>query len=361
MTLDPDPTVTNQMLVATASGSEDPEGTGTVTYAYEWFEDGVATAESASATFPASATGKNHTYRVQVTASDGLVESAFGFAEVNVVNSAPTLLGPTLSAATAVVGDVLTCSATATDLDPEDSPIVSYAWSDGSTGPTYTVTMADPVDADVTCMATADDADGGVTTGTASATVGNTAPTVDSVAVTPATGQVGDVLTCAATASDADDETPYITYAWTDGSTGDTYTITAADAVDSTITCTATATDAYDATGTGTATATVTNTAPVLGTVSITPDPAYNDNTLVCAATATDADGDAPTVSYAWTGGATVASLPLTSIIAASGDTLTCHRHRDGCIRRDRCGYGQHHLGQPKPQCHGGHHARDTE
>ena len=103
VTLEPDPAATNQMLVATASGSEDPEGTGTVTYAYEWFEDGVLTAESASATFPAGATGKNHTYRVQVTASDGLVESAFGYAEASVINSAPALVGPTLSAATATV------------------------------------------------------------------------------------------------------------------------------------------------------------------------------------------------------------------------------------------------------------------
>ena len=410
VTLEPDPAATNQMLVATASGSEDPEGTGTVTYAYEWFEDGVATAESASATFPASATGKNHTYRVQVTASDGLVDSAFGYAEVNVINSAPALVGPTLSVATATVGDVLTCTATATDLDPEDSPALTYAWHDGSTGPSYTVTMADAVDSTLTCTATADDADGGVTTGTATATVTNTAPTVDTVTVTPATGQVGDVLTCAATASDADGTTPDITYAWSDGSTGTSYTITtddavdsiitctatatdaygetgvgtatatvtntaptidtvtvtpatgqvgdvltceatasdadgttpdityawsdgstgtsytitADDAVDSTITCTATATDAYDATDVGTATATVTNTAPVMGTVSISPDPAYNNDTLACTATATDADGTAPDITYEWTGGATTRELPLTSIIAASGATLTC-------------------------------------
>jgi hypothetical protein len=328
VTLEPSPATTNQMLVATASGSVDPEGTGTVTYAYEWFEDGVPSPESSSATFAAAATGKHHTYRVQVTASDGLVESAFGYAEANVINSDPVLSGPTLSAATAVVGDVLTCTASATDIDPEDSPTVTYAWSDDSTGPTYTVTMSDAVDSAVTCTATADDADGGIVTGTASATVTNSAPVIDAVAVTPLEGQVGDVLTCTATASDPDGETPTITYGWSDGgeliATGSLYTISTGHAVDSEIVCTATATDMYGLTGTDTASATVTNTAPTMTGVTISPDPAYNDDNIVCTATATDPDGGSPAITYGWTGGATGAELPLTSIIAASGDTLTC-------------------------------------
>ena len=202
------------MLVATASGSEDPEGTGTVTYAYAWFEDGVASTESTSATFPASATGKHHTYRVQVTASDGLVESAFGYAEVNVINSAPTLTGPSLSATTATVGDVLTCSATAADIDPEDSPAVTYAWSDGSTGPSYTVTLDDAVDSAITCTATADDADGGVVSGTLRHDHQHGAR--HRLGGRVQRRPVGDVLTTA-TASDADGGT-HSTYAWSDGS-----------------------------------------------------------------------------------------------------------------------------------------------
>ena len=146
VTLEPDPATTDQTLMATATGSVDPEGTGSVTYTYAWFEDGLASAESTADTFPASATAKHRTYRVEVTATDGLVESTAGHAEATVVNSDPVLSGPTLSADEVAVGDTLTCTASATDIDPEDSPTVSYEWSDGSTGPSYTVTADDAVD-----------------------------------------------------------------------------------------------------------------------------------------------------------------------------------------------------------------------
>jgi hypothetical protein len=300
VTLEPDPAATNQMLVATASGSEDPEGIGTVTYAYEWFEDGVASTESSSATFAAAATGKHHTYRVQVTASDGLIDSAFGYAEANVINSEPVLSGPTLSAATAATGDVLTCTASATDIDPEDSPAVTYAWSDATTGPTYTVTMSDAVDGAITCTATANDADGGVVTGTASATVANTAPTVETVAVTPLLGHVGEVLTCIATASDPDGDAPTITYAWSDGSTGSTYTIADTHHAGDIITCTATATDAYGLTGTGTETATVGNTPPDVSAILLTPSELFTNDTLTAVPTVSDAEGDGLAVTYAF-------------------------------------------------------------
>jgi hypothetical protein len=44
---------------------------------------------------------------------------------------------------------------------------------------------------------------------------------------------------------------------------------------------------------------------------------------LTCAATATDADGGSPTMSYAWSTGATGASLTLTAS-NNPGDVLTC-------------------------------------
>ena len=119
--------------------------------------------------------------------------------------------------------------------------------------------------------------------------------------------------------------TSTITYAWSDGSEGETYTISDADPVGSEIVCTATATDAYGETGIGTDSATVTNSVPVMGTVTISPDPAYNDDTLRArlpppmqtAASRLPSPTNGPAV-------ATGAFLPLTSIIAASGDTLTC-------------------------------------
>ena len=232
VSLTPDPATTDQLLVASATGSEDPEGTASVTYAYSWFEDGVASTASTSATFPSGDTAKHHTYRVQVVASDGLVDSAFGWAEVSVINSDPVLAGPTLSAGTAVVGDVLSCTATATDIDASDTPTITYAWSDGSTGATYVVSATDSVDSDILCTATANDGDGGIVSATASATVINTAPEMGTVSVSPEDVRVGDTLICSATATDADGDVPTMTYTWSGGGTGETHVVGVADGVD---------------------------------------------------------------------------------------------------------------------------------
>jgi hypothetical protein len=287
VTIEPDPATTNQTLVATASGSEDPEDPGTVTYAYQWFEDGVLSAESSATTFPASATGKHHTYRVQVNASDGLVESAFGFAEVDVINSEPELSGPTLSAATVVEGDVLTCTATATDIDPEDSPTVTYAWSDGSTGSTYTVSTTDAVDSTITCTATADDADGGTATGTASATVINNRPDVSDIVLSPSELFTNDTLTAIPTVSDADGDELTVTYAFSvngevvqDGTSDSLSGVEYFDKGDG-VSVIVTADDGVGFDTRASETLTVLNTPPTAPTVSIQAEACPSDWTLL--------------------------------------------------------------------------------
>ncbi len=328
VSLSPDPAVTTDALVASATGSMDPDASGTVTYTYSWTEDGVALATT-SATLPASETTKGRTYRVTVTPSDDLGRGPSGTAAVTVDNSAPVLTGPTLSASTAAVGDTLTCAASATDADASDSATVTYSWHDGSTRATYTVAPSDDPGDSVTCTATADDGDGGVVSASASASVTNTAPVLTSVSVSPSTAKVGDTLTCAATASDADGGTPTIAYAWPDGSTGSTYVLVSRDDPGDTIVCTATASDPDGGSVSGTASATVTNTDPVLGTVSISPSSANNDDTLMCAASATDADGGTPSLTYNWTGSragslGSGASLDLSATTAASSEVITC-------------------------------------
>ena len=216
----PDPAVTTDNLVATATGSTDPEGTATITYSYVWFEDGLASTASSSATFPAGFTTKHHTYRVRVTASDGLTEGASAEAETTVINSAPVLLDLHLSATTVASGDTVNCIVSATDVDVGDSPTISFVWSDGSTGASYTVTPADDVGSVVICTATADDGDGGTASTSASATVANSTPTIDWLTLTPASGQVGETLTCVASASDPDGDAPTLSFLWTDGSAG---------------------------------------------------------------------------------------------------------------------------------------------
>lgn len=328
VTIAPDPALTDDDLFASASGSVDPDGSGTVTYAYAWYVDGVLSTASTSATFSATDTAKKHTYRVVVHPSDGTGSGASGEAEVTVDNSSPVLSGPTLSASTAVVGDTLTCTATATDADG-DSLTITYAWPDGSSGSTYTVADTDDPGDTITCTATVDDGDGGADSGTASATVDNTDPVLGTVSLSAATAKVGDTLTCSASATDADGGTPTVSYTWSGGSSGPTYTVVDTDDPGDTVTCTATAEDLNGGTDTGTASATVENTDPVLGTVAISPSSANNDTTLTCSASATDADGGTPTLSYAWSGSAagslgSSASIDLSTTGAASAETVTC-------------------------------------
>ena len=329
VSLAPDPATTEDTLTATASGSTDPDSSGTVTYSYAWTVDGASSSVSTSATFPSSDTVKGSTYRVVVTPSDGTGDGPTGEAEITVDNTAPELSGPTLSASTAAVGDTLTCSASATDVDAADSPTVTYAWSSGDTGTTYTVVDTDDPGDTITCTATADDGDGGTDTASASATVSNTDPVVDSIEVSPSTAKVGDTLTCAASASDEDGDSPTVTYAWSSGDTGTTYTVVDSDDPGDTITCTATADDDDGGTASDTASATVENTDPELGTVSISPSSATNDDTLTCTASATDEDGGSPSVSYTWSGSAagslgTGSNLDLSVTSAASAETVTC-------------------------------------
>jgi formylglycine-generating enzyme required for sulfatase activity len=324
LTLGPDPAYTTDNLLASASGSVDPEGSGTITYTYEWFEDGVASSESTLSTFPAAATAKYHTYRVQVTPSDGTVDGTGTGAEIEVSNSSPVVFGPVLSTPDPRIGDTLVCTATVTDADTGDSPTSLFEWSDGSTGESYAVTLANEIGEEIVCTVTANDGDGGVTTASATAIVTNSSPMVDTVVVSPDSGRVGDALACSATASDADGDEPTLSYAWSTGGTGPTTLIEDTSDPGHLIVCTATAVDMYGATGSNTASATVLNTDPVMGPVTITPNPANNSDTLRCEASATDEDGDTPTLTYAWSTGASGIELPLTSIIAASGDTLNC-------------------------------------
>jgi hypothetical protein len=329
VSLSPDPAYTVDTLTATASGSTDPDASGTVSYAYAWYENGILSTVSTTASFPNSDTTKDHTYRVVVTPSDGTGDGATGEAEVTVLNTAPVLSGPTLSASTVYVGDTLTCAASAADDDAADAVTLSYLWSDGSTETTYAVTADDDPGDTISCTVTADDGDGGTDVGSAGATVVNTDPVIDAIVVDPSTGKVGDELECTATASDADGEEPTITYLWSDGSTDTTYVIVDTDNPGDVITCTATATDTDSGSASDSASATVDNTDPELSAVTISPTSANNDDELECSATATDADGGTPAVTYAWSGSVagslgTGSTLDLSLTAAASLETVTC-------------------------------------
>ena len=140
-------------------------------------------------------------------------------AGATVTNTDPTVDSITVSQSTGQVGDLLTCSATASDADG-GSPTVDYAWSTGDTGSTYTIQASDDPGDVLTCTATASDTDGGSASDTASATVTNTEPVLGSVTISPASANNDDTLTCSATATDVDGGIPTVSYVWTASRSG---------------------------------------------------------------------------------------------------------------------------------------------
>lgn len=305
--LDPDPAGTQDALTAVASGSTDPDGSGTVSYTYAWSVDAVASTASTSAILPAGATTKHELWRVVVTPNDGTGDGAAGEASLTVGNTGPTLSGPTLSPSGPHFGDTVTCAATATDVDG-DIVNLSTSWSDGSTGSSYVVSAADVTGDVLGCTVTADDGDGGMVSASASDTITNTPPTV-TVSLSPTTPRTDDTLSATATTADADGDAVSVTYDWyVDGVLMQSGTLSTLDGSvwfdkDQTVVVQASANDGVASTGAVSTSLTVENTPPGAPSVSVTPSGATAGDDLDCGVdvVSTDADGDAVTYTMSWT------------------------------------------------------------
>jgi formylglycine-generating enzyme required for sulfatase activity len=159
----------------------------------------------------------------------------------------------------------------------------------------------------VACTVTASDGKSGTDTDTGSVTIGNTAPVVTSVTLSPSTVYTSDTLTATVVSSDADGDSLTTSYAWTVG--GSLVSATSSTLIGSSyfskgqaVYVTATANDGTTSTSLSSSAITVSNTAPTAPVVAITPVDAVSGDDLTCSVTtaSTDADGDALTYSFAW-------------------------------------------------------------
>ncbi|BCM88801.1 hypothetical protein IAD21_00643 [Abditibacteriota bacterium] len=134
----------------------------------------------------------------------------------------------------------------------------------------------------------------------------NTAPTIQSVTITPNAPKTGDTLTANVVASDAESNTITYTYVWkTDGvvtkttpktsATSDTFDLSQKGNGDKgqTIVCTVTPNDGTTDGTAGSDTVTVANSAPVISGVTIDQSAPKTGDTLSVTVAATDPDGDA--------------------------------------------------------------------
>lgn len=325
-------------LVATVtSAAVDPEG-DTVTYSYAWRRNGASTSWTTE-TVPSSATTRGDTWSVTVTPSDPYGSGTAASASVSVGNALPTVSSVSISPSSPTEADTLSCSAGSSSDADGDSYTLAYAWrvNGVAISPTAT-TLGSSWFAkgdEVVCVITPSDSYGsGTAVSSLPVTIGNSAPTLTAVALSPTTAYEGSTLTCTPSgASDLDGDSISYAYAWTvDGATIGVTTST----LDGTwfnknnaVRCSVTPSDS---TTSGSAVesnaVTIRNTAPTLSSVGLTPTSAYESTILACSlGTTDDADGDAVSVSYSWTvNGAVIAasSSTLDGANFGKGDVVRC-------------------------------------
>ena len=336
LVLNPDPAFSDDVLIATGSGS-DADGQN-VSIAYEWFENGAPSGLTGP-TVSASDLQVGESWTVRATPNDGFHDGMYVEETILISNTDPTITTPVISPSTSVlIHSLLTCSANGSDLDDGVlSP--TYTWTSNSgavtTGSTWQLDSSQVNVSDtITCTASVTDNNGAVVTSSTSITIENSVPVSGGVSISPNTGVVtGSALTCLASFTDAEDGILSPTYEWTAAggnlSQLDAYVVDAGETnVGDVLTCTATVTDADGNTATDSSSVVIENTDPVVGSVAISPSFAItNDAVLTCSTTVSDID-ESVSPTFVWKqnglGISTGATIDLAVHNIVPGDTVEC-------------------------------------
>ena len=301
-----DATITSPLVCAATASDADGDSLSTT---YSWTIDGVTNAET-GATLAAGTATAGQAVICTATVDDGIDTGApLASAALTIQNSAPEISAVDVTPADPTTETDISCAVTAADIDG-DSLTTSYTWivngtPTGTTGDTLSASAFFEGDT-VVCEATVDDGtDSSDPVSSVTLTVGNTVPSISSVAITPDPAMVADDLSCAAVTVDPDSaDTVSVSYAWTiNGSaagTGDTLA-SGAFAKGDTVICTATPDDGTD-TGAAVSSSvlTISNTPPTVKSLALGPSGATSADTLTCTATGQDADFDGVGFTYAW-------------------------------------------------------------
>ncbi|MEC7985400.1 MAG: hypothetical protein VX278_09565, partial [Myxococcota bacterium] len=273
-----------ETLTCSVSASDPDVETLVETYTWTNSTSGSALGTGVTYTLIEGDALPNDTIVCSVEVQDAAGESATDTATASVQNQAPTIDAITLDQSVLRLGDTITCTATASDLDGE-TPTISYEWSNLTTqitlgvsaSITLTNSMASSLD-EIECVAVAEDGYGESDSASITISVEQNAPAfVVSAQITPDTGvKSNTALTCTGAALDPDGGLSSLAYLWenhTTGSTlgtGDTLTLDNSIAQpNDTISCTITATDSNQNTTDSSDSITVENTTPVITSLSL--------------------------------------------------------------------------------------------
>ncbi len=309
VSLDPDPAAEGDTLTCTPDTATDADS-DSVSVALAWTVNGSSLSHSED-TLDDSNWGRDDEVVCTATPDDGTDSgTAVSSNAVVIANAAPSIASVTISPSAPEVSDTLSCTYSGFSDADGDSDASTFEWTiSGVTVGTSSTLSSGFASGDlVTCTVTPSD---GTDDGTAlsdSVAVDNSAPVLDSVTLGPDPAYADDTLTCTpGTATDADGHTVTYSYAWvvngSDVGASDSTLDSGYFGKDDDVICVVTPTDgADDGDPVDSNTLVISNTAPVITSVTLAPDPAYEGDTLTCSVdSSSDLDGDGISYSYAWT------------------------------------------------------------
>jgi hypothetical protein len=310
VSITPDPAYIADDLTCNVTDVNDADGTTAFIFSYAWTVNGVVNAE-VSPTFAATDTLRFDDVTCSVTANDGAVNSAAVTSAIHTIqNSLPNISTVTVTPDTAYAGDTLTCTYDGfTDADnDDDNSTIAWSISGLTIGSAPTLSTGFGNGDEVICTVTANDGIDAGGTASDSATIGNTAPTLNSVSLSPNDPTTNSNVFANVDAVDVDSDTLTFTYTWringvVNANTSNVISGTTAFSKGDTIAVEVSANDGVETTASMTSsTITVVNSAPTISSTSINPAiPTAGIDDLICQASGTsDADGDAYTISYTW-------------------------------------------------------------
>ena len=313
--ISPDPATTTDDLQAIATGSTDSDGT-TVTYLYEWYQDGALSSTHTGSTIPYRHIERSKSWLVRVTPTDGIVNGDFTETNLTVSNTPPVMTSVTVTPTAPTTLDDILCAYSASDVDIVDTDLsYSIEWFINSSPVSGAgTTLNGPFDQGdvVTCRVTPND---GTDLGSfmeSSTTILNTAPVVNSVTLSPTENATNDIITATVDSTDLDGDTLTHTWIWyVDGSavqsTSNTNATDTLDGVvhfdrDQQVYVEVTADDGFTSDSDTSATQTILNTPPSAFNAFIDPlNPVVGVDDLTCIVQSNDIDGDNISLTYTWT------------------------------------------------------------
>ena len=289
---------------------------------YAWTVDGTAV-NNRTDRVAASETVRGQVWEVVVTPSDAEGSGEPSSASVTIGNSGPSVVSAAVAPARPSRADTATCVGTGFE-DPDGDPEgYEVSWSvDGTEVSTDTALPLAPYakGSKLACTLTPfDGTDRGDPVTSPAVTLVNAPPSLASVTIGPAAPRTGTTITATLDGvTDLDGDAVTLRYSWTvDGaerSIGETLPgnrFVRGQRIQVAVTPT-------DGTSVGepvlSNVLTAANTPPIVASVTLDPADPDTETDVVATVTASDPDGDAYTLTYAWSVDGTV--------VAASGDTL---------------------------------------